>query len=196
MTLNAQDGAGVNNANFATPPDGTPPRMRMYIFTLTSPPRDGVFDTAIPIHEYTHGLSNRLTGGAANTNCLDPVAESAGMGEGWSDFFALTTLIKITDNRTLDFPMGPWTGNRTTGIRLYIYSTNTTTNPLTFESANGMTEVHRIGTVWCTFLYEILWNLIESRGNTAADTPTFDSQGVPTDGRYLALKLALDGMAL
>lgn len=29
----AQDGGGTNNANFATPPDGTKPRMQMYIWT-------------------------------------------------------------------------------------------------------------------------------------------------------------------
>jgi len=29
----AQDGGGTNNANFATPPDGSRPRMQMYLFT-------------------------------------------------------------------------------------------------------------------------------------------------------------------
>lgn len=53
--LNAQDGAGINNANFATPPDGSPARMRMYMWDYASPPRDGSFDAGIVIHEYTHG---------------------------------------------------------------------------------------------------------------------------------------------
>ncbi len=78
----AQDGSGTNNANFATPPDGSPPRMQMYLFTGTSPQRDGDLDNGVIIHEYGHGISNRLTG--SSVNCLDN-AEQA--GEGWSDFF-------------------------------------------------------------------------------------------------------------
>jgi hypothetical protein len=35
LNAEAQDGSGTNNANFATPPDGNPPRMQMYLW---SPP--------------------------------------------------------------------------------------------------------------------------------------------------------------
>jgi extracellular elastinolytic metalloproteinase len=68
VTLNAQDGSGTNNANFATPPDGQVPRMRMYMWTQSTPQRDCSFDAGVVVHEYTHGLSNRLTGGPANSN--------------------------------------------------------------------------------------------------------------------------------
>ena len=50
-----KDGSGLNNANFATPPDGQRPRMRMYIWTLTNPPRDGAMEAGVVIHEHTHG---------------------------------------------------------------------------------------------------------------------------------------------
>jgi extracellular elastinolytic metalloproteinase len=33
VRADAQDGSGTNNANFSTPPDGSPPRMQMYIWT-------------------------------------------------------------------------------------------------------------------------------------------------------------------
>ena len=33
----AQDGGGLDNANFTTPPDGTPPRMQMYLWTPILP---------------------------------------------------------------------------------------------------------------------------------------------------------------
>ena len=33
----AQDGEGLNNANFATPPDGRKPRMQMFLFSGTDP---------------------------------------------------------------------------------------------------------------------------------------------------------------
>src|SRR5690606_7188110 len=64
----AQDGSGVNNANFATPPDGQNPRMQMYIWTAPNPDRDGDLDNGIITHEYGHGISNRLVGGPANTS--------------------------------------------------------------------------------------------------------------------------------
>lgn len=55
VILNAQDGSGTNNANFATPPDGQPGRMRMYIWTNSSPYRDCAFEAGVIIHEFTHG---------------------------------------------------------------------------------------------------------------------------------------------
>lgn len=64
VSAQAQDYAGTNNANFLKLPDGTPGRMRMYIWNGSTPDRDGSFDAEIIIHEYTHGLSNRLHGNA------------------------------------------------------------------------------------------------------------------------------------
>jgi extracellular elastinolytic metalloproteinase len=60
VILNAQDGSGTNNANFATPPDGQPGRMRMYVWTESTPYRDGSFEAGIVIHEYTHGRTYTL----------------------------------------------------------------------------------------------------------------------------------------
>ncbi|KAE8353078.1 extracellular metallo proteinase NpI [Aspergillus coremiiformis] len=192
VILNAQDGSGTDNANFATPPDGEPGRMRMYIWTSTTPPRDGSFDAGIVIHEYTHGLSNRLTGGPANSGCLI-FLESGGMGEGWGDFMATAIRLKPTDTRDTDYPIAEWAADG--GIRAYPYSTSLTTNPLTYASVDGMSLVHAIGTVWSTMLYELLWNLIDKYGKNDGPTPTF-RDGVPTDGKYLAMKLVVDGMAL
>ncbi|GAO13523.1 hypothetical protein UVI_02016010 [Ustilaginoidea virens] len=195
VILNAQDGSGLNNANFATPPDGGNGRMRMYMWTTASPQRDGCFDANVILHEYTHGLSTRLTGGPTNTGCLDGL-ESGGMGEGWSDFMALAVHLKSSDTRSKDYGVGPWVANRPNGIRQYPYSTSKTTNPMTYGTVNTQDEVHAIGTVWCTVLYEAIWNLIDKHGITGSDWPVFDSAGVPKDGRYLAMKLVMGGMAL
>ncbi|KAK7415054.1 hypothetical protein QQX98_006192 [Neonectria punicea] len=195
VILNAQDGSGTNNANFATPADGSPGRMRMYLWTYSSPQRDCSFDAGVVIHEYTHGLSNRLTGGPANSACLSGT-ESGGMGEGWSDFMATAIRIKSSDTRSKDYTMGAWVYNDDAGIRAYPYSTSLTTNPYTYRSVNSLSGVHAIGTYWATALYEVLWNLVDKHGANNADTPTFDSNGVPTDGKYLTMKLVVDGMAL
>ncbi|KAJ4299673.1 hypothetical protein N0V90_004919 [Kalmusia sp. IMI 367209] len=193
--LNAQDGAGLNNANFQTPPDGQRARMRMYMWNQTEPWRDGAFEAGVVIHEYTHGLSNRLTGGPANSGCLS-VLESGGMGEGWGDFYATAIRLKPNDTRETDYPMGAWVYGIPQGLRPYVYSTSLTTNPHVYNDADALTKVHYIGTIWATMLYEVLWNLIDKHGKNDGPSPEFDENGVPTDGKYLILKLVLDGLAL
>lgn len=193
--LNAQDGSGTNNANFATPPDGQPGRMRMYLWTSTTPYRDCTFEAGVVIHEYTHGLSTRLTGGPANSNCLNAL-ESGGMGEGWGDFMATAIRLKPADTRAKNYPMGAWVYGKAAGLRSYLYSTSLTTNPLTYTSLNTLNEVHSIGEAWANMLYEVMWNLIDKHGKNDAAKPTFNSAGVPTDGKYLTMKLVIDAMAL
>src|SRR5215813_3200725 len=45
-----QDNSGIDNANFATPPDGQPGRVQMYLWNLTSPQLDGSFDQQVVLH--------------------------------------------------------------------------------------------------------------------------------------------------
>lgn len=195
VILNAQDGSGTNNANFATPPDGSPARMRMYLWNRSTPQRDCSFDAGVVIHEYTHGLSTRLTGGPANSGCL-PSGESGGMGEGWGDFFATAVRLQPDDTRATTYAMGDWVYNNPAGIRAYPYSTSLTTNPHTYKDLSGLSAVHAIGTVWATMLYEVLWNLIDTHGKNDGELPDFDENGVPTDGKFLTLKLVQDAMSL
>ena len=118
IIANAQDGSGYNNANFMTPPDGRNGRMRMYLWNTAVPFRDGDLEAGIVIHELSHGLSTRMTGGPANSGCLG-WGEAGGMGEGWGDFLATT----VRSNETYaDYPMGAWAANLEGGIRHHIYS--------------------------------------------------------------------------
>lgn len=195
VILNAQDGAGTNNADFSTPPDGQQARMRMYIWTESTPHRDCAFEAGVVIHEYTHGLSTRLTGGPANSGCLSGT-ESGGMGEGWGDFMATAVRLKAADTAATDYVMGAWVYDDAAGIRAYPFSTSLATNPYTYASANALDEVHAIGTIWATVLYELLWALVGKHGLSVAYKPTFDAAGVPTDGKFLAMKLVTDAMAL
>src|SRR5271170_6021393 len=88
IVANAQDGNGFNNADFMTPPDDQQGRCRMYLWSTALPYRDGDLEAGIIIHELSHGLSTRLTGGPANSGCLG-WGESGGMGEGWGGMFSL-----------------------------------------------------------------------------------------------------------
>src|SRR4029077_15149650 len=137
VQADAQDGGGFNNANFSTPPDGSAGRMQVYVFNGSSPARDGDFDAEVVLHEYTHGLSNRRVGGGVGISAL----QSAGMGEGWSDFYGLALLSEPGDDPGANTAAGGYatyqffnlTENYYYGIRRYPYSTNLSKNPLTFK---------------------------------------------------------------
>jgi extracellular elastinolytic metalloproteinase len=196
VIADAQDAGGTNNANFSTPADGSRPRMQMYLFTSVTPNRDGDLDNGIIAHEYGHGVSNRLTGGPANSSCLGNAEQG---GEGWSDFLALmTTTNWATANLTdgaLAKPIGTYalaqaiTG---AGIRTYPYSTNMAINPWTYAMMAGTSgQVHVIGEIWCTALWEMTWELIAMDGiNPNLFNPS------ATGGNSAALKLVIEGMRL
>ena len=100
-----------------TPPDGQNGRMRM---SAALPHHDGDLEAGIVIHELSHGLSTRFTGGPLNSGCQG-WGEAGGMGEGWSDFRVLAMTIRSNKNYT-DYAMGAWAANQDNGIRNYIYS--------------------------------------------------------------------------
>src|SRR5262249_22716296 len=47
VVAEVHDFSDVNNADFTTPPDGTPGRLRMYVFTGPNPDRDAALDADI-----------------------------------------------------------------------------------------------------------------------------------------------------
>ncbi|KAI1789881.1 Fungalysin metallopeptidase-domain-containing protein [Ganoderma leucocontextum] len=217
VIANAQDGSGYNNANFMTPPDGQNGRCRMYLWNTANPYRDGDLEAGIVIHELSHGLSTRLTGGPANSGCLG-WGEAGGMGEGWGDFLATT----IRSNKVYsDYPMGSWAANVEKGIRNYPYSLNETTNPSTYKTLDkpGYWGVHAIGEVWAQMLWVVSQRLIAKHGFVDDLFPPkpledgtvpegdfyrarqYDAQGnpkplIPKHGNSLIVQLVLDGMKL
>ncbi|MFN3875085.1 MAG: M36 family metallopeptidase, partial [Flavobacteriales bacterium] len=191
VLADALDGSGTNNANFATPPEGSRPRMQMYVWTYTTPNRTSDLDNGVIAHEYGHGVSNRLVGGPANVNCLTNVEQ---MGEGWSDFLALVMTMKPGDTGPMPRGVGtyvvgqPVTGG---GIRPAPYSTDFSVNGYTYASTNNtaLTVPHGIGFVWCTILWEITWELIGIHG---FDPDIYNGNG----GNNRALRLVLEAMKL
>lgn len=53
---------------------------------IGQPGRDGALENSIVVHENTHGITNRMTGGGTG-RCLQTM-EAGGLGEGWSDAMA------------------------------------------------------------------------------------------------------------
>ena len=58
----------------------------MFLWDITNVRRDGAMETDIIVHEMTHGITNRLTGGGT-ARCLQTL-EAGGLGEGWGDAMA------------------------------------------------------------------------------------------------------------
>jgi subtilisin-like proprotein convertase family protein len=212
IRADVQDGAENNNATFSTPPDGVAPRMQLHRFTFPTLDRDGALDAEIVIHELTHGLSNRLVGNGAGL--IWGVGQ--GLGEGWSDFYALSLL----NNTQADDPNGAYasaayatyglgglTDNYTYGIRRFPYSTDNTINPLTWADVDGVTanysggipispigfeqggafEVHNVGEVWALTLWEV-------RSRVIAD-PAGANGSVPA-GNQTMLQLVTDALKM
>ena len=146
VVADAQDGSGVNNSNFTPMPDGTSPRMQMFLWTGPTPDRDGDLEAETILHEYTHGLSNRRVGGGVGIDWIGH-PQAGGLGEGWSDFYALSLLSEENDDVHAKYPMGAYviyqyagfTQNYYFGYRRYPYPTDrgeidqVNYNPLTFR---------------------------------------------------------------
>jgi Zn-dependent metalloprotease len=141
----AQDGSGTNNANFATPPDGSRPRMQQFLFTSPTPDRDSSIDGDVVFHEYGHGISNRLIG---NGSTALSGTQSGAMGEGWSDYWAITI--------NNDGAVGEYVTNNPAGIRRAAYSVPAAAVHDSYADVGaGGFEVHRDGEVWAATLWDL-----------------------------------------
>ncbi|KAJ3102758.1 Fungalysin/Thermolysin Extracellular metalloproteinase 5 [Phlyctochytrium planicorne] len=185
-----QDASGTNNANFYTPTDGNTPEAHFYLATATSPNRDTAMDNGVIIHEFTHGLSNRLTGGPSNSNCLSTKVPAC-MGEGWSDTVAWWASMKSTDTRNTNKVLAKWSFNLSNGLRNYPYSTSTTTNPLKYSNMYSSIEVHNGGEIWAEMLYEVYWNMVDQAGFE----PDL-SQSTSSAGNIRFMLVLVEGMKL
>ncbi len=145
-----QDGSSSNKASFSTPPDGAPGRMQMGILDAPTPDRDSSLDATIVFHELTHGLTNRLIGNGDGLFTQD----ARSMGEGWSDFYALSLLFSSSNAYDPDKeyavgaysayklpipfvpppPPTPFTDNYLYGIRRFPYSTNFNFSPISWNN--------------------------------------------------------------
>ncbi|HYI84532.1 MAG TPA: M36 family metallopeptidase, partial [Acetobacteraceae bacterium] len=179
--------------NMSTPPDGSSPRMRMFLFKgpePSKPSRTSNFEALITFHEMGHYITNRLIADASGLMNR----QGGAMGEGWGDFSAISMTSHATDDfATGAFAVGGWTDltpdfdqNYYFSIRRYPYSADLAKNPLTFKhiSANAIlpagpprnptsggpnNEVHNAGEIWCCALWEVFVNLCAAHNHVEAE---------------------------
>jgi subtilisin-like proprotein convertase family protein len=154
MLAFAQEGADIGSFESAfslVSPDGEAGWVVCALFDGPTPDRDSCLDSAIVLHELTHGLSNRLIGNGAGLSWQPGSA----LGEGWSDFYALALLYdRAGDNPNLQYPAGAYTtyqaefsflppgsftDNYLYSLRRFPYSTDNLVNPLTWADADQTT---------------------------------------------------------
>jgi extracellular elastinolytic metalloproteinase len=186
LIAQGQDGAGTCGANMSTPPDGISPIMQMTICG----DKDGDYENFILIHEYTHGVSNRLTGGAGNTGCLNNMEQ---MGEGWSDFYGIALTIEPGDAGTDERDVGTYLFG--VGIREYPYSTDFTVNPQTYDFIKTSSVPHGVGSVWASMVWEMTWALIDTYGFDP-DVYNFNGDITQDGGNVMALALVTEAFKL
>ncbi|MBB6370972.1 T9SS-dependent M36 family metallopeptidase [Chryseobacterium shigense] len=166
--------------------------------------KDASLDNGIISHEYGHGISNRLTG--TGSSCLSYSTSNEQMGEGWSDFFALMVTNRPGDNASVPRAIGTFTGGEAVngaGIRPARYSPDFAVNNYTYGRTNGMKvngsilgiaitvpDVHSIGFIWATMLWDLNWKYVEKYGynsNVLAN---------PNSGSARVLQLVMDALKL
>jgi hypothetical protein len=154
---------------------------------LVPPNIDGDLDNEIVVHEYGHGVSNRLTGGPSAAGCLQNGEQ---MGEGWSDYLGLIMTMQLGDLPEDIRGMASYASGDPNGIREAPYSTDFGINDYTYADVNGNVSVpHGVGFVWATMLWEMTWELIADHG---FDSDIYNGTG----GNNIAFQLVMDGMKL
>ena len=172
------------------------------------PNRASSLDNTIIIHEYGHGISNRLTGGPATVSALDAI-QSGGLGEGWSDWWALMLTQKPSDTKLGAYSIATYVTGQNPGdpgIRRFPFSFDMTVNPLTYADIDDAqanvpcdgdcSEVHRAGEIWSSVLWDLNWLLVDGDG-ASIPTQGFDADLYNgTGGNNISLQLVMDGLKL
>ncbi len=158
--IRAHSQGDFQNAFFMTPPDGIPGEMVMGIFRgekyyEKSDDLDASYSAQIVFHEYAHGVTNRIVGGPYNL-CLSGI-QSRSLGEGWSDYFA----VSYTDDPVNGAYL---TGDNESGIRRYSYENY----PHTYEDLGNTGSYHSVhpnGEIWAAALWDLRKELGPDRTN-------------------------------
>jgi subtilisin-like proprotein convertase family protein len=182
VLVDAQDMSRINGASFSAPPDGQRPRMQLHLWNSGGGLYDSGLDNGVIAHEYAHGISIRLTGSPATSNCLSNAEQ---MGEGWSDWFAMMMTLEAADEGAQARGIGNYLlGQQASGggLRPLPYTTDMSINGHTYDYIRQASIPHGVGYVWGLMLWDMTWALMDAHG--------YD------EGYDMAIQLVLEGMKL
>jgi uncharacterized protein (TIGR03437 family) len=148
VLVEVQDRFEIDNASISLTPEGMSPRMELGIVSLGTPgrtdDRDFAYDGQTVIHEYSHGVANRLVGGGTSTSCLTGT-QSRALDEGWADYFSSSYFNDPVQSAYV-------ATNPARGIRRQSYEGYT----FTYEDlGNEGFVAHGDGEIWAATLWDI-----------------------------------------
>jgi len=144
-------------------------------------------DNGVLMHEFGHGISNRLVGGPSFTGALNNGEQ---MGEGYSDYTSL--IYTVEPGHDADTPRGIGTyviGETVTGrgIRTFPYSRDMAVCPWTYDNLSGTNDIYITGSIWTSMIWDLYWNFVDLYG--------YDADWSNTEsGNHKAVLLTFDGM--
>ncbi|KAJ7884574.1 Fungalysin metallopeptidase-domain-containing protein [Mycena olivaceomarginata] len=183
ITISVRNSAGIDtcfssqfyhHAHLGNTSSGQSGAMRMFLWDLTNPERDGALENDIVTYENTHGITNRMTGGRTD-RCLQ-TTEAGGMGEGRSK----------TTSAVPDYVLGSYVINDPASIRSHPYSTSATVKPLRYSSLRTPTEV------WANILHNVYAAFVTAHGFST----TVRTNPAGNEGNIVFLHLFIDALAL
>ncbi len=121
VNAEAQDGSGVDNANFSTPADGSSPRMQMYLWTGSGP--NAFFVTST--NQYA-GYASSF--GAALTVAGTTAGAVVYAGDGCTALSGLAGKVALVDRGTCDFTVKVMNA-QTAGATSVLIANNVAGNP-------------------------------------------------------------------
>jgi len=145
--------------------------------------RGTALDNGIIIHEFMHGISNRLGNG---------LNSEEQMGEGWSDYLALVFSHEGGDTGADARGIGTYAlGQNVTGdgIRRFPYSTDMSINPQSYADLPSSGVPHPVGELWVAMTWDMYWNFVDEYGFD----PTWKD---PESGNFKAVRLVFEGLKL
>ena len=151
---------------------------------------DSDYDTEIIAHEYGHGISNRLMGGAQSSGCMQNLEQQ---GEGFSDWFGLMLTMRESDSPSIPRGVATYSsGQEITGdgLRNAPYSPDFSVNDYTYADSNNTATVsqpHGVGFVFATMLWDLTWAFVDEYG---FDPDITNGNG----GNNKVMQLIIDGL--
>ena len=117
VNAEAQDGGGIDNANFSTPPDGRKPRMQMYLFTGAGATHELVITSPVNV---SYGGSGAEFGAQLTTSGLSGAIAAGIPADGCTTMSGVNGKIALVDRGTCDFVVKAFNAQRAGAVGLVV----------------------------------------------------------------------------
>jgi len=114
--------SSASNANMRAQNDGSVAELTLGVWKNDDPPSAGnptALDAGVVIHEFSHGVSQRLVSGRLQKNALSE-PQGLALGEAWSDYFAVT-ILNFYRGAARRFTFGEYASKKANGARPHPY---------------------------------------------------------------------------